>query len=162
MYFLPRVINHLSPYPFQKSHYSRTNLLISSNFCRRGGNWWRCLLPVVSLARQDAYEILLYKILNYIMKLSRLFSKITKFRKRPIRNFTKFREISAKFPLAKFRVYLRVIRWMIINVQRCTAPSYTFRHVDEQFFFEVGDSATWYSIHTCSMLRGSTLKKMFP
>jgi hypothetical protein len=24
-----------------------------------------------------------------------------------------------------------------------------------------GDSATWYSIHTCSMLRGSTLKKMF-
>jgi hypothetical protein len=24
------------------------------------------------------------------------------------------------------------------------------------------DSATWYSIHTCSMLRGSTLKNMFP
>jgi hypothetical protein len=26
----------------------------------------------------------------------------------------------------------------------------------------ISDSATWYSTHTCSTLRGSTLKKMFP
>jgi hypothetical protein len=34
--------------------------------------------------------------------------------------------------------------------------------VDQEKIVLKNDSATWYSIHTCSMLWGSTMKKMFP